>query len=119
MVKGSIKQLNLDYKDSLAIDESLKGEGLEEYEWLLLQVGWCLVNQKSREIGVSERDLWFLRSRVSPRLAPHLIEQIYKLLLEYQTERIGVLQVPEKRFLVEYKYANQDKDETCRTLGSS
>jgi len=80
--------LRLSVQEAQLIEAALKGEGLDDQRWFLIQIGRILVSKKPMELGLPVQFLWWLRDRLDPFASVggttgfDVILKIYDLLLE-------------------------------------
>ncbi len=94
----SVKQLKISPAEAQVIEMCLRSD-MEDYRWFLIQVGISLSQNKEVEIGVSEKDLWWLRDKINPLMAGGLdiIIKIYGLLVKFRDGSISnIIELPPK-----------------------
>ena len=93
----TVKNLTINTEEAFIIDAAFKssdGDVFRDYRDILFMVGRCIASNKEVTLGLTERELWVLRARISmttsvgQRTGADLLCRIYTLILESETEDI-------------------------------
>lgn len=94
---NKVKDLTINAGDAFIIDAAFKsseGDVFQDYRDILFMVGRCITSNQEVTLGLTERELWELRARVSmmisvgQRTGADLLCRIYTLIVECEYEDI-------------------------------
>ena len=83
------KELVVNFEEAQIIEGVLRNRELDGLRWLIIQMARILVSGQETNVGLEEKDLWFLRDFIQPGTKVgkitglSLLIKIYVLLLEY------------------------------------
>ena len=90
----AVKQLVLTPAEAGILEISLHGADTPEFPKLPLLIARALASGQNQDIGVIERELWFLRRAVDPKVSIgkttglDLITKVCKLIVEYDNDEV-------------------------------